>query len=183
MPEIEINELPVGVDITTSSILHSKDSSGADVQITIGSVLDLASTVDLSTLIPTTEGSVDTGSDFALFSDATAGGEIKRVSFSTFTSALGLPSVTGSASLGYYNIGDLQIRYGQVVNNTDAAQTFTFATPFTTACVITLAAVSEAEGTKPISAVSWTSTGFTVDRDNGQFSPSNQNIVYIAMGY
>lgn len=184
MPELEINELPVSTDVTTSSILHSKDSVGGDIQVTMGTVLGLLSLPSLSTLIPTTELTVDTGSDFALFSDASDGGEIKRMTFANFVSALGIPTLSGSASGGYYNIGDLQLRFGEVSNTIDEAQTFNFPQAFTNDCLACIVTNLEADGDgSGIHATSYNATGFTVNRANGLFSPATQTLTYIAIGY
>ena len=164
--EKQISELPTSTDFGATSILHSKDSGGTDIQVTTQQIIDLVTLPSLSTLIPSTETSVNTGSDFALFSDTSDGGEIKRIDFPAFISSLGIPAVSGSVTSGYYNIGDLQIRWGSEDSTTDAVQSFTFAVAFTNACFGVWINNSQANPTNPICSTTFSTTGFDVDRNS-----------------
>jgi len=182
MPSVEkqISELDASTDVGTTSILHTKDSNGLDVTMTVQQVLDLADTVDLTTLIPTTETSVLTGSDYGLFSDASASGEIKRITFSNFIDGLGLVEAVGSLTSGYYSIGGLEFRWGQVTSSTDNAETFTFAAPFTTECFGVWVNRDDPSTGTAISSSGKTVTGFDIDR-TGSISGTFP-VQYIAVG-
>jgi hypothetical protein len=176
--EIEIDDLTEGTLLATS-ILHSKDNSGDDIQGTVQDILDLVPTVDIDTYNYEVGSTITSGSDYILFTDASDSGQVKRATFANIKNALNVLSVSGAVTSGYYNIGDLQIRWGEVVNDQDALQTYTFTVPFTTTCMGVWLNRDEPGGTA-INARFQTRTGFSIDRSD-EISGS-YDVQYFAIG-
>lgn len=163
--EIEIDDLTPGV-LQATSVLHSKDTSGDDIQGTVQQVLDLVPSVDVDGFVYEVGNTVTPGSDYVVFTDASDSGQVKRAPFLTFKSALNVLSPSGSVTSGYYNLGDLQLRWGTVTSDSDFAQNFTFAVPFTTACDGVFISRGETGGNFVMYAINRSTTGFAIDRND-----------------
>lgn len=164
--ELEINQLPESLDVSASSIIHTKNSTGEDVQVTFQQLLDLVPAVDINALLVNTETSVATNSDFFLFSDASDEGEVKKILVSDFITAIGTPTASGSITGGFYNIGALQFRWGTEDSLNDSPETFTFAASFTNECFGVWCNTQQTDPTNPLAASAYDTTGFTVNRNS-----------------
>ena len=97
-----------------------------------------------------------------------------------YLNGLGFAKVLTGES-GYQKIwGGLIIQWGSVTSSTDAAQTFTFPTNFTSACYTVVTNRKQSNSSLAVPAVSWTTNGFVIDRQSdvsGSFV-----VTYIAIG-
>lgn len=77
--------------------------------------------------------------------------------------------------------GGLTMKWGLGISSTDDEQTFDFPTPFATACGVVLVNRVHANANYNMPVMSWTKTGFTINRldDIG----GNQDFSYFAIGW
>jgi hypothetical protein len=181
MPNRKIQELPDVSDFSTSSILHTKErSDNSDRKVTVQSILNLVN-IPEQDLVPPENENIVPADDRIVYSDDSDSGNLKSVSFAAFEALLGVPTVSGNMLGGYYKIGDLEIRWGEVVNNTNNPTIYNFTVPFTSQCLSCIVQSREPNAGKPINMTAFTSTGFTLDRD---FLSGSASIAcnYIAIG-
>lgn len=177
--ELEINELPLGA-LQADNILHSKDSSGADIQGRVQDIVNLIPNTDVENYQPPLSLVVSSGSDSVVFSDASDSGVMKRVSISTFISSLGLLKVSGSITNGYYNLGEFQVRWGTVLSDSDGILNFSFQVPFTTECFGVWANRDNLGSSYPELVGGISPTGFILNRNDAVSGTSN--VQYLAIG-
>jgi hypothetical protein len=182
MPQKRLHELDQrSVTPTAASILHTQEIANYDVQMTVQDVLNLvpSSGSDPGVL----SGSIDTANDGVVVSDNSNSNELRRVAWATFAAEFGFPTITESLAVdGYWNIGSLQVRWGNEISSTDSSEDFTFATPFSTACFIVLTSRRSSDGATALQAYQWDENGFSVNRDNG-IDGANEAFVYLAIGH
>ena len=80
----------------------------------------------------------------------------------------------------YFDSG-LIIQWGNDSRNTDAAYTINFTKEFPSECVGVMVNRQTADAESPMLAISYTKTGFTIDRDDG--ITGSQTINYLAIGH
>lgn len=181
--ERQISEFPqlVDADVNGDNILHTKNrDSNADSLLTVQQIVDRVPTTDLSDLVPPTTLSVNTTTDSALIADASSSNEIRRVAFSTYISALGIPVVSGSITNGNFEISGLQLRWGTFISNTDAPQIVNFSLAFSNQCFGVWLNFQGANASNPRYAQSFTTTTFTLDRNDN--INQDDTINYFAIG-
>ena len=177
--EREISELPVLSAITGTNILHTKDTgTSVDSTMTVQQVLDLAPAADQQPA----DAVLDTGVDSIVFADGSDSNRLKRESWADFLSLIGAATVTGTVASGAFSIGPIHFRIGNVVSNSNSAQVFNFASSFTTACSGVWLNLQSADASSPMPALSWTTSGFTIDRTNAYLSTVH-TVNYLAIGY
>ncbi len=177
--ELEINELPNALSVSGTNILHSKGLGDGDVKFTVQEILDLVPATDFTTFVPATEGTINTGNDYVAFSDASASGEVRRVTVANFISALALPAISGSVTSGHYQIGDLQIRWGETTMPTDT-ETITFAAPYTNECFGVWVNYANGGSNYYTAVTSKTQTNFIVDKNSS--TTNGLDLQYISIG-
>lgn len=82
---------------------------------------------------------------------------------------------------GYAKVGSLLIQWGLDNRNSDAAFTITFPTAYSTACLGVFVNRKSAGATLPIDVYSYSTTGFTIDRNNDIDGAEDVN--WMAIGY
>jgi hypothetical protein len=75
----------------------------------------------------------------------------------------------------------LKVRVGSGISTTDSAEAFTFTAAFDTACLSVVTNRTDAGGGLQLAVSAQTTTGFTIDRDNG--IDGSKPFTYIAVGY
>ncbi|WP_221800405.1 phage tail protein [Oceanobacter mangrovi] len=163
--------------VTTAASAESTANGLADSIATANTTADSAVTTanNAATAAATAQSTAD--------SAATAASSAQSTADSAATAAAAaLPASGNLAELtnlltAQANIG---IRAGTVTSTDDAAETFTFDTEFTTACIVCLV-TRIGTASNAIGAYAWTKTGFTVDRDDA--IDGSQQLAYLAIGY
>ena len=93
-----------------------------------------------------------------------------------------LASMSSLGTNGYQKLDSgLIIQWGVDSRNTDSAYTLTFTEEFPIECFGVMVNRQTADAESPILAISYTTTGFTVDRDDS--ISGSQTINYMAIGY
>ena len=77
--------------------------------------------------------------------------------------------------------GGLTMKWGLGISSTDNDQTFDFPAPFATACGVVLVNRVHANASNYLPVVSWTKTGFTINRTSE--INDNQDFSYFAIGW
>jgi len=118
----------IGEAVTTSNIVHTKDSGGVDVTMTISDIVGL-------TPDPQPAAGTMVAADNIVFADGSDNQTIKRESLESFKTLLNVATITSDFSTdGYADVGGLQIRWGTGDSTTDSAQSFNFAQNFSNEC-------------------------------------------------
>lgn len=182
MPLKQIDEFSPLASITGVEIIHTKDTGGVDSTMTAQQIADLvpspAAPFDPASNVINTPAAADL---FVLL-DASQSNDEGTATVAQIQSLLGLTTATGNlTTIGNFNIGGLELRWGTYVSNTDSLQTIQFNVVFPNECFGVYISPQLADSQHPVLVAGFNITEFTSNRTN--LLSGDITTTYFALGF